>query len=142
MGGWNKRVEKLCEKRFTFFSYELLSCLITLSFVTDEITRCLFRPYPGETMAENLNIPDELQGTYKRLMYRVPEKLRSDSHTQKIIQLYLKLGGEKLARQHIETIKLRVREEERQRKAEADASEQSDIEDDSIDPFSSALDSL
>jgi len=93
-------------------------------------------------MAENLNIPDELQGTYKRLMYRVPEKLRSDSHTQKIIQLYLKLGGEKLARQHIETIKLRVREEERQRKAEADASEQSDIEDDSIDPFSSALDSL
>jgi hypothetical protein len=26
-GGWNKRVEKLCEKRFTFSSHELLSCL-------------------------------------------------------------------------------------------------------------------
>jgi hypothetical protein len=82
-------------------------------------------------MAENLNIPDELQGTFKRLMYRVPEKLRSDSHTQKIIQLYFKLGGEKLAKQHIEIIKLRVREEKRQNKAIADGLEKSDIGDDS-----------
>ncbi len=102
---------------------------------------CLFRPYPGEMMAENLNIPDELQGTFKRLMYRVPEKLRSDSHTQKIIQLYLKLGGEKLAKQHIEIIKLRVREEKRQSKAEADALEQSGIGDDSTDTFSEEFDS-
>ena len=92
-------------------------------------------------MAENLNIPDELQGTYKRLMYRVPEKLRSDSHTKKIIQLYLKLGGEKLAKQYIEIIKLRVREEERQNKARADASEKPDIGGDSIDPFFSGFDS-
>jgi hypothetical protein len=93
-------------------------------------------------MTENLNIPDELQGTFKRLMYRVPEKLRRDPHTQKIIQLYLKMGGEKLAKQHIEIIKLRVREEERQKKAEANASEKSDIGEDSIDPFFSEFDSL
>jgi len=93
-------------------------------------------------MTENLNIPDELQGTFKRLMYRVPEKLRSDGHTQRIIQLYLKLGGEKLAKQQIEIIKLRVREEERQNIAEADASEDSDIEDESSDPGSSAFDSF
>ena len=93
-------------------------------------------------MAENLNIPDELQGTFKRLMYRVPEKLRSDSHTQKIIQLYLKMGGEKLAKQHIEIIKLRVREEERQNKAGANGSEKSDTGEDSIDPFFSEFDSL
>jgi hypothetical protein len=93
-------------------------------------------------MAENLIIPDELQGTFKRLMYRVPEKLRNDSHTQKIIQLYLKLGGEKLAKQHIEVIKLRVREEERQMKAEANASEASNDGDDTIDPFFSEFDSL
>lgn len=93
-------------------------------------------------MAENLNIPEELQGTFKRLMYRVPEKLRRDPHTQKIIQLYLKMGGEKLAKQHIEIIKLRVREEERQNIAEADASEDSDIEDESSDPGSSAFDSF
>jgi hypothetical protein len=86
-------------------------------------------------MAKNLNIPDELKGTFKRLMYRVPEKLRSDSHTQKIIQLYLKLGGEKLAKKHIEIIKLRVREEERQNKAIADALEKSDIGNDSTDPI-------
>ena len=91
-------------------------------------------------MAENLNIPDELKGTFKRLMNRVPEKLRIDSHTQKVIQLYLKLGGEKLAKQHIEIIKLRVREEERQKKA--DASERSDIGDDSMDPFFADFDSL
>ena len=93
-------------------------------------------------MAENLNIPDELQGTFKRLMNRVPEKLRIDSHVQKIIQLYLKLGGEKLAKQHIEIIKLRVQEEERQKKAEADASENSDNGNDPIDPFFSEFDSL
>ena len=93
-------------------------------------------------MAENLNIPDELQGTFKRLMYRVPEKLRRDPHTQKIIQLYLKMGGEKLAKQHIEIIKLRIREEERQKKAEANASEKSDIGEDPIDSFYSEFDSL
>lgn len=93
-------------------------------------------------MEENLNIPDELQGTFKRLMYRVPEKLRSDSHTQKTIQLYLKLGGEKLAKQHIEIIKLRVREDKRQNKAGDDDSEKSDVGDDSIDPFFAEFDSL
>ena len=93
-------------------------------------------------MTENLNIPDELQGTFKRLMYRVPEKLRSDSHTQRIIQLYLKLGGEKLAKQQIEIIKLRVREAERQIKAGAEASEKSDIGNDSIDSFFYGFNSL
>ena len=93
-------------------------------------------------MAENLNIPDELQGTFKRLMNRVPEKLRIDSHVQKIIQLYLKLGGEKLAKQYISIIKLRVREEERQKKAEANSSERSDIGDESTDYFFSEFDSF
>lgn len=102
------------------------------------LAECLFRPYPGEMMAEKLNIPEELIGTFKRLMNRVPERLRNDSHTQKILQLYLKLGGEKLAKQHIEVIKLRVREEERQ----ASASEKSDMGDDSMDPFFSDFDSF
>jgi hypothetical protein len=104
--------------------------------------RGLFGLYPGETMTENLNIPDELQGTFKRLMYRVPEHLRNDSHIRKIIQLYLKLGGEKLVKQHIEIIKLRVREEERLERAEANASEDSDNGDDPIDPFISEFDGL
>ena len=87
-------------------------------------------------MADNLNIPEELQGTFNRLMNRVPEKLRNDSHTQKVVQMYLKLGGERLAKQHIEIIKLRVREEERLNKIEDDTSEDSEEDDDSYDPFS------
>jgi hypothetical protein len=75
-------------------------------------------------------------------MYRVPEKLRNDSDTRKIIQLYLKLGGEKLVKQHIEIIKLRVREEERQMRAEANASEDADNGDDPIDPFIAEFESL
>jgi hypothetical protein len=47
-------------------------------------------------MAGNVNIPDDILETLKRLMSAVPEKLRGDSHTQTVIQLYLKLGGEKL----------------------------------------------
>jgi len=52
------------------------------------------------------------------------------------------LGGEKLAKQYIEIIKLRVREEERLKKAEASASERPDIGDDSIDHFFSEFDSF
>ncbi|MBW2602762.1 MAG: hypothetical protein JRE28_00400 [Deltaproteobacteria bacterium] len=93
-------------------------------------------------MSENLNIPGELQGTFKRLMNRVPVKLRSDSHTKNIIQLYLKLGGEKLAKQHVEIIKLRVREEERQKRAEAEALEKSEMTGNSINPFISEFEGL
>ena len=93
-------------------------------------------------MAENLNIPDELQGTFKRLMYRVPEKLRRDPHTQKIIQLYLKLGGERLAKQYIEIIKLHVREKKRQDEAAAKASGEPDDDDASSDSNPSEFDSF
>jgi hypothetical protein len=84
-------------------------------------------------MADNVNIPDELMGTFKHLMNQVPEKLRSDSHTQQVIQLYLKLGGEKLARQYIEVVKLNVREEERQNIDETENPEDSDIDDEYSD---------
>lgn len=58
-----------------------------------------------------LNIPEELQGSFNRLVHRVPEKLKNDIHTQKMILLYLKLAGERLASQHIEVAKMRCREE-------------------------------
>jgi hypothetical protein len=93
-------------------------------------------------MAEDLNIPDELKGTFKRLMYRVPREHRGDSHAQKIIQLYLKLGGEKLAKQYIEIIKLHVREKKRQDDAAVKTSEESDMETQSSDPDSSESESL
>lgn len=93
-------------------------------------------------MAEDLNIPDELKGTFKRLMNQVPSEHRADRDTQKIIQIYLKLGGERLAKQYIEIIKLQVREKKRQDDAVAKDIGESDIEDESSDPNSSEIDSF
>ncbi|MEJ2658636.1 MAG: hypothetical protein P8012_15860 [Desulfobacterales bacterium] len=84
-------------------------------------------------MANKVNIPDELIGTYQRLLFQIPEKLRNDSHTQQITQLYLKLGGEKLARQYIEIVKMNIREEERLNKVESEDQEDSDEEDEFSD---------
>lgn len=93
-------------------------------------------------MAEDLNIPEELKGTFKRLMYQVPSEHRSDRHAQKIIQLYLKLGGEKLAKQYIDIIKIHVREKKRQEDAAAKALRDSDIDDASYDSNPSEFDSF
>ena len=60
-------------------------------------------------MVKRLNIPDEFQYTFKRLINLVPYKQRNDRHTQTILLLYLKLGGEKLARQYIEVLKSNLR---------------------------------
>ena len=38
-------------------------------------------------MAEDLNIPEELKGTFKRLMIQVPNEHRDDRHVQEIIRL-------------------------------------------------------
>jgi hypothetical protein len=84
-------------------------------------------------MADNVNIPDELLETYKHLMNQVPEKLRNDSHTKQVTQLYLKLGGEKLAKQYIEIVTWNLREEERQHMAETDNPEDSDMDDEYSD---------
>jgi hypothetical protein len=84
-------------------------------------------------MVDNVNIPDDLLETFKRLMTQVPDKLRNDSHTQQVMQLYLKLGGEKLARQYIENVNLNVREEERQHIVETENPEASDVDDEYSD---------
>jgi hypothetical protein len=61
-------------------------------------------------MVKSLNIPDKFQYTFKRLMNLVPYKQRNERDTHKIILLYLKLGGEKLARKYIEVLKSDLRE--------------------------------
>jgi hypothetical protein len=114
----------LLKTRFTFFSREF-----------DGSNQCLYyiKPFSGETMADNVNIPDDILETFKRLTSQVPEKLRSDSHTQNVIQLYLKLGGEKLARQYIDILKLNIIEEERQNMEESENPEDSDTDDEYSD---------
>jgi hypothetical protein len=93
-------------------------------------------------MIEDLNIPEELKGTYKQLMNQVPSEHRGNRHAQKIIQLYLKLGGERLAKQYIEIIKLHVREKKRQDEAAAKASGEPDDDDASSDSNPSEFDSF
>jgi len=68
--------------------------------------------YSGEIMIKGLNIPDEFQYTFKRLINLAPHQQRNDQDTQNIVLLYLKLGGEKLARQYIEILKSDLRENE------------------------------
>ncbi len=85
--------------------------------------------YSGEIMIKGLNIPDEFQYTFKRLINLAPHQQRNDQDTQKIVLLYLKLGGEKLARQYIEVLKSDLRENE-------DRTETSEESDHSRDLFS------
>ena len=56
-------------------------------------------------MTEPLMIPEEYQGSIKRLLSRAPLEQRSDEELQRRLLMYLKLGGEKLARQHVEMLK-------------------------------------
>lgn len=52
-------------------------------------------------MANELNIPEKLQGTFTRLIRKLPEELRNDENVRKTTLLFLQLGGEKLARARI-----------------------------------------
>ena len=53
-------------------------------------------------MTDDLDIPEKLLPTFRRLLKRLPSELKEDLEFQKLLSLYLKIGGEKLARQRIE----------------------------------------
>ena len=61
-------------------------------------------------MTNQMKISEELELAFKRLINLLPDPIKGDDHTQRIILTYLKLGGEKLARQRIEIIKIHFRE--------------------------------
>ncbi len=56
-------------------------------------------------MSEKMIIPDEFQGSIRRLLSRIPSEQRDDETLQAALLVYLKLGGEKLARHYIELSK-------------------------------------
>jgi len=56
-------------------------------------------------MSEKMIIPDEFQGSIRRLLNRIPSEQRDDETLQAALLVYLKLGGEKLARHYIEVSK-------------------------------------
>lgn len=62
-------------------------------------------------MKKSFNIQKDLQKTYKSLLNLLPDELKNNPLTQKTILVYLKLGGEKLARHRIEVIKMRLSKE-------------------------------
>ncbi len=55
-------------------------------------------------MAKELNIPEEYELAFNRLMRRVPIEFRDDMTVRKTALLYLKVGGEKLARASIKAL--------------------------------------
>ena len=55
-------------------------------------------------MKKSFFVQEDLQKTYHNLLSRLPEPLRDDASTQKIVLVYLKLGGEKLAHHGIDVI--------------------------------------
>ncbi|MBU0988380.1 MAG: hypothetical protein KKH68_14115 [Proteobacteria bacterium] len=83
-------------------------------------------------MTKRLSIPEEFQGTFQRLMKLLSFELCNDVQTQNTVWVYLKFGGEKLARHGIEIIKQRFREEI---EAESEDSPDQDAEDLGVDTF-------
>ena len=62
-------------------------------------------------MTEDLEIPEELKPAFKRIMKRAPSELVENLEFRMTALVYLKLGGEKLARQRIEITQKQFREE-------------------------------
>lgn len=56
-------------------------------------------------MIEDFQVPDEYLGAFRRLVRRMPVELQTDETFLQTLVMYLKLGGEKLARHRIEVEK-------------------------------------
>lgn len=70
-------------------------------------------------MIENLEVPKRLMGSFKRVVRRIPVDLRKDEELIRTALAYLELGGEKLARQAVETAKQTLDLEVAQRRKKA-----------------------
>ena len=55
-------------------------------------------------MTEKVSVPENLQPMFRQMMSLAPDELCHDVQFQRSILLYLKLGGAKLARQHIQVV--------------------------------------
>ena len=70
-------------------------------------------------MIDQIDIPKELMGSFKRVSRRIPVDLRKDEELIKTVVDYLQLGGEKLARQAVEAAKQTYELEVAQRRKKA-----------------------
>jgi hypothetical protein len=86
-------------------------------------------------MAKRLNLPDDLHDQFQQLLKLAPDELQNNVDIQNTLSVYLKFGGEKLARHGLGIINKRYLEEKWQRAQESqvidseiDASEDSEID--------------
>lgn len=79
------------------------------------------------------SVPNEYRESFQRLYPHMPVFLRSDDQAQEAICLYLKMGGEKLARcaidAYVQSHRLKTAENQKKLRAEALLAEQSESED-------------
>ena len=55
-------------------------------------------------MAKKLTVSEKMEMTFNRVLRRMPAGMRNDIELQKSILLFLKLGGERLARARIKPV--------------------------------------
>jgi hypothetical protein len=84
----------------------------------------------GIIMAKRLNLPDDLHDQFQQLLKLAPDELQNNVAIQNILSVYLKFGGEKLARHGLTIIHKRYLEEKWLR---AQESQETDPEDSEID---------
>jgi hypothetical protein len=70
-------------------------------------------------MFEKVEVPKDLIGSFRRVVRRIPVDLKKDEVLLETVLVYLKLGGEKLARQAVESAKQSYELEVVQRKKKA-----------------------
>ncbi|MBI9085240.1 MAG: hypothetical protein JEZ11_16710 [Desulfobacterales bacterium] len=56
-------------------------------------------------MIDKLNLPEEHQTAFRRMLRILPDGFREDEAKMQALLVYLKLGGEKLARQRLDIAK-------------------------------------
>lgn len=83
-------------------------------------------------MDSAFSVPNEYRVSLQRLYPHMPAFLRNDARAQEAICLYLKLGGEKLARcaidAYIQTHRLKTAENQKKLRAEALLAEQNETD--------------
>ena len=89
-------------------------------------------------MAKRLNLPDDLHDQFQQLLKLAPDELQNNVDIQNTLSVYLKFGGEKLARHGLGIINRSYLEEKWQKAQESkvidtedskiDASEDSEID--------------
>ncbi len=89
-------------------------------------------------MAKRLNLPDDLHDQFQQLLKLAPDELQNNVDIQNTLSVYLKFGGEKLARHGLGIINKRYLEEKWQRAQEANVI---DTEDSEIDASEDSEDS-